>query len=286
LLGKLINFLSHTPKDVQVRMLTINSIYGMKLTPAKKGSQIIMYIYGGAFVIDLDTVKNLILPFTATLAKTAETEIWIPQCRTAPEHPFPAQGEDYFASYMNLLDQGYKPEDITILGVGSGAALGLALLFTLRDQGLPLPGGVVTISAWTDLSLTGESFLKRSDRDPLLKVEAITGYFNHYLQGSSTLHPQASPYYGDFTGFPPMYMMVGGCEIFYDDTIRVAKKAKAVGVNVTLDVEEEMFYNYLLFCHIIPEGMRGIERLAGFIRNRHKQMKTLLENKIQTKAHQ
>jgi hypothetical protein len=44
LLGKLINFLSHTPKDVQVRMLTINSIYGMKLTPAKKGSHEVVQI--------------------------------------------------------------------------------------------------------------------------------------------------------------------------------------------------------------------------------------------------
>ena len=59
LFGKVINFLCRTPKDVRIRMISNNGIYGMKLTPARNGSRVILYIYGGAFIVDLEPIAKL-----------------------------------------------------------------------------------------------------------------------------------------------------------------------------------------------------------------------------------
>jgi acetyl esterase/lipase len=265
LYSNVVHYLTHTPKDVQVELLTVDGVYGLRATPPKKSSRVILYVYGGSFVLGLDHVKKAYAPFAARLAKAACAEVWIPSYRTAPEYSYPVQGDDCLANYLSLIHRGVNPQDISVMGAGSGAGLALALILNLRDKGLPLPGSVATISAWADLSLTAESHKTRADRDPMFNAHAVEGYFNHYMQGASPTDPLVSPYYGDYTGFPRMYMIVGGRELFYDDTIRVAQKAKDAGVDVTLDVNEDMVYGYPLYFDIYTEGRAAIDRLAAFV---------------------
>ncbi len=257
--------LSNVPADVNVEFVTIGDVYGLRATPPNKSSKVIMYIYGGSFVLGLEHVKGAYIPFAARLAKASGAEVWIPSYRMAPEFAFPAQGEDCLNSYVGLLRRGVKPQDISVMGAGSGASLALALIMDLRDRGLPLPESVATISAWTDLSLTANSLYTRADRDPMFNSDTVHGYFNHYLQGSSPKEPLASPLYGDFKGFPRLYMIVGGREMFYDDTIRVAEKAKEAGVDVTLDANEKMVYGYPIYFDIYTEGRAAVDRLAAFV---------------------
>ena len=78
--------------------------------------------------------------------------------RLAPEDPFPGALEDAVTAYRWLLDQGYMPSNIMIVGDSAGGGLCLATLLALRDQGIPLPAAAVAMSPWTDLALTGESY--------------------------------------------------------------------------------------------------------------------------------
>ncbi len=273
--GKVIHFLSPIEKDVEIQLTTIDGYYGLRAIPPNCSKRVIFYLHGGAFVIGLKDIQNAYIPFAARLAKESNSEVWMPDYRTAPEHAYPIPGKDCLANYMSMLKRGIKPQDITIIGDSCGAALGLALVLTLRDQGLPMPGAVATISAWADLSLTGHSLYTRSDVDPMFSNDPIAGFANHYLQGESPRDPQASPFYGDYTGFPPMYMMVGGREMLHDDTTRIAEKAKDAGVDVTLDVKEDMIHIYPVFFGIIPEGIAGIERLASFVKEKAVSKKTI-----------
>ncbi|MBP6985836.1 MAG: alpha/beta hydrolase [Alphaproteobacteria bacterium] len=269
LLAKTIYFLSRRPKDVRVDHTPVDGIAGVRLIPQNKSSRVILYIYGGSFVMELKVMKYPTIPFAATLAKAAHAEVWIPEYRVAPEYGFPSQGEDCFVNYMSLINRGIKPQDITIMGTGSGAALALGLVLQLRDRKRPLPGSIVTISAWTDFAMTANSLHERAELDPVFNPETLRGYFSHYLQGADPTNPMASPFYGDYKDFPPMYMMVGGREIFYDDTIRTAEKAKAAGVDVTLDVNENMIFSYPIYYEFIDEGKAAIDRIGSFVRDNH-----------------
>ena len=47
--------------------------------------------------------------------------------------------------------------------------------------------------------------------------------------------------YGDLTGFPPMLIQAGGYELFLDDGMKLAKKAAADNVKVTLTVYPDVY---------------------------------------------
>lgn len=268
LFAKVIYFLSPVANDVEIESEKIGNVPVLKFTPRNPSSRVILYIHGGAFVINLDDLKGAYIPFLARLAKESESTVIIPDYRTAPELPYPTALEDCISSYLGLIEQGVDPKNICLMGDSCGAGLALSLVLSLRDKSLPLPSCIVTISAWADLSLTGNSLYTRSDRDPMFSVDPIQGFANHYLQGASPRDPLASPFYGEFHGFPPMYMMVGGREMLHDDTTRIADKAREAGVDVTLDDDDAMIHIYPIFFGVIKEGLAGIQRLAGFVKQR------------------
>ena len=61
-------------------------------------------------------------------------------------------------------------------------------------------------------------------------------------------------------------MQVGEAEVLLDDTLRVAEKAQAAGVEVTVDVYPEMIHIFQLFAPVLPEGQQAIDRIGAFLR--------------------
>jgi len=59
---------------------------------------------------------------------------------------------------------------------------------------------------------------------------------------------------------------VGGLEILYSDSINFAEKAKAAGVDVTLDIEEDMFHVYPTFYGFLDEAKVALGKIALFIK--------------------
>ncbi|HXK06913.1 MAG TPA: alpha/beta hydrolase, partial [Verrucomicrobiae bacterium] len=74
-----------------------------------------------------------------------------------------------------------------------------------------------------------------------------------------------SPLYADLTGLPPLLIHVGDAEILLDDSTRIAERAKAAGVDVTLEVWPEMVHVWHVFAKILPEGQQAIDRIGEFV---------------------
>ena len=90
-----------------------------------------------------------------------------PDYRTAPENPYPAALQDAIASFGLLLDMGYEASEIILAGDSAGGGLALSLALYLRDNGKPMPGGIITMSAWTDLTASGASYAEHFGDDPI-----------------------------------------------------------------------------------------------------------------------
>jgi acetyl esterase/lipase len=192
--------------------------------------------------------------------------------RLAPENPFPTAVDDALSSFRWMLDNG--PDGHTpcrrsfIAGDSAGGGLTLATIMALRDAKERVPDAAVTLSALTDLALTGRSIESRSEIDPIIRNTALLpGIFELYLSGTDSRTPLTSPLYGDFSGFPPLLIQVGDNEILLDDSIRLAEKAKSAGVDIKLEVEPEMFHNFQIFAPFLPKAQRAIDRIGEFIRS-------------------
>jgi acetyl esterase/lipase len=77
-----------------------------------------------------------------------------------------------------------------------------------RDAGEPLPNAAVTLSAWTDLAVTGKSLRNRAKANPMLTrgADGMRTAAQTYRGEADLRTPLASPLYGDLGGLPPLPM--------------------------------------------------------------------------------
>ena len=87
-----------------------------------------------------------------------------------------------------------------------------------------------------------------------------------YLAGKDPRAPLASPIHADLRGLPPLLLQVGSIERLLDDTTVLAQRAREAGVEVEVDVWDDMPHVWHHFPPILPEGQQAIQRVAEFMR--------------------
>jgi len=230
--------------------------------PGAVKDRVILYFHGGGYVIgSINTHRAMI----ARIARASNARALAIDYRLAPEHPFPAAVDDATRAYKWLLAQGYKPPKIVIAGDSAGGGLTLAALIALRDSGQPLPAGAVPISPWTDLEGTGESVRSRAAKDPMVAQDNLIESAKQYYGAHDPKDPLVSPLHANFRGLPPMLIQVGDAEILLDDATRVAERAKRAGVDVELEVWDDMIHVWHVFAKLLPEGQQAIDKIGKFV---------------------
>jgi epsilon-lactone hydrolase len=227
--------------------------------------QTIYWLHGGGYCIgSINTHRGLL----ARMSAATGARVLAIDYRLAPEHPFPAAVEDAVAGYRWLLSTGIDPEQVVIGGDSAGGGLTVATLVALKDAGERLPSGAVYISPWTDMVLTGESLISKAEADPMITTDGIERVRDAYVGSADPRTPLASPIYADLSGLPAMLIQVGENEVLLSDSTRLAERAEAAGVNVTLEVWPDMFHVWHFFAEMLPEGQQAIERIGEWVRGR------------------
>ncbi len=143
---------------------------------AKKG--ILLYLHGGAWCIHLPGAYRR---FAAALSAVTGMRVLLVDYRLAPEHRYPASGDDCFAVYQALLEQSDPAWPIVIAGDSAGGNLTLVTLMRARDAGLRLPRCAFTLSPATDLTLSGPSVKYNAEADPMFGRGARRPAARHLL---------------------------------------------------------------------------------------------------------
>jgi acetyl esterase/lipase len=125
----------------------------------------------------------------------------------------------------------------------------------------------VCISAATDLTRSGESHRTRVADEVLLSPRFVRIVDEAYRGHVDPRDPLASPLFAELGGLPPLLMHVGTHELLYDDTVSFAAKARAAGVDVTLEVWPGLWHVFHTFV-TLPEARRAIDHIAAFVRDR------------------
>ncbi len=152
-----------------------------------------------------------------------------------------------------------------VAGDSAGGSLTLATLLALRDRKLPLPAGGIALSPTTDLTLASDSLTTVSD--PIISAKSMPVFRDHYLGKTDPKNPLASPVFGDYRGLPPLLIQVGEHAMLRDDSIRVTRKARDVGIPVKLEVWPGMFHVFQSHEPLLPEAREAIDHMAEFMRS-------------------
>lgn len=253
------------PKDVKCESVDTGGVPAVWISTSNAIiDRVILYLHGGGYVAgSIKSHQNL----AARLARVSHTRVLLLDYRLAPEYIFPAAIEDAMTAYRWLVSsERILPKNIIIGGDSAGGGLTIAVLVKLRDEGDQLPAAAICLSPWTDLAMTGDSIKTNVDIDPVATVDAIENMAKLYYGDENAKNPLISPLYANLEGLPPLLIQVGTAELLLDDSVRLADRAKAAGVEVQLEIWQDMIHVFPLFAEWAPEGQQGIEQIGEFIK--------------------
>jgi acetyl esterase/lipase len=158
--------------------------------------------------------------------------------RMPPEHSYPAGLDDALTAYRYVLER-HAPSRIVLGGRSAGGNLAAAMLLRAKDEGLPLPAGLVLLSPEVDLTESGDSFQINQMVDVVLPGSLMRNNAL-YAGGADLSHPYLSPLFGDLTGFPPTFLQSGTRDLFLSNTVRMHRALRRARVDAELHVFEAM----------------------------------------------
>lgn len=254
------------PRSVRVDRFDIDGMPCASIEPEGAGrvgnARVLLYLHGGGYVTGfIDSSLMLCVP----MARELGLRLVLPEYRLAPEHPFPAAIDDALKAYRWLLAEGYSPGEIALAGDSAGGGLCLAVIQAIRDSGGPVPAAALCLSPWADLTHSGRSHAENAATDPLLHLGMLKLWASYYSGGAELSDPLISPVFADFTGFPPLLLQVDSGELLLDDSLAIAERARAAGVDARLIRREGLWHVWPALGDLIPESGQAFRAMREFL---------------------
>lgn len=222
----------------------------------------LLYFHGGGFVAGSPETHR---PLVGRLVEASGVAAFSVKYRLAPECFFPSAVRDGIDAYRALLAKGVSGSSIVLAGDEAGGGLAFSVALAVRNAGLEMPGGIVALSPWADLSLSGLSVLGNRKSDTQLDWEMLFLCARHYLRKSNPCDAYASPAYAGLHDFPPLMVHAGANEILRDDASKLGDRAAEAQVPVSVEIYDGMGHLFQADA-VRNEAKVSLSRLAQFIR--------------------
>jgi epsilon-lactone hydrolase len=222
----------------------------------------VLWFHGGWYVMGSPVTSA---GLSSQIARRTGARVVSVDYRLAPEHPYPAALEDAKATYQALLRTGVDPASVAFVGESAGAGLAAATLAELSDAALPQPACAVLFSPWADLTLSGKSIKEKVGIDPSFVPEKVSIRAADYVGAADPANPAISPIFANLNGLPPLLIQAGSHEILLDDSTRLAARAAADNVEVTLEVTPNVPHLFQAFAAMLEEGDAALSKATAFL---------------------
>ena len=221
----------------------------------------ILHLHGGAFFMgSRDSYRNRAM----RLSYRCNAEVFVPEYRLAPEHPYPAALDDALIAWQ--YTKALRPEvPIFISGDSAGGGLGLSLLVRLRELGAPMPSGAILLSPWADLTASGTSVESNRHRDLWLSRKHLECWARYYVADADPLTPYLSPVFADLSGLPPLLLLAGGHEVLLDDAVRIGEAATRARTPAHVLVGRGMQHDWPLTLPWLAESRSAWSEIRLFV---------------------
>ncbi len=254
------------PADVTVTAASLGRVPTAEITvDGIEPRHVVLYFHGGVYVM---SDAFLAAGLASQVGRRTHAKVISVDYRLAPEHPYPAAVDDALAAYEALLDNGIVPSDIAFAGESAGGGLVVATLVNARDHGLALPAAAFVMSPYVDLTLAGATMESKREVDPLLSRELLQARVADYTAEQDAAAGLISPVFADLSGLPPLIIQAGSHEVLLDDAVRLARRAAAADVEVTLDITPGVPHVFQAYSPMLDEAAAALDR-AGQLLSAH-----------------
>ncbi len=233
--------------------------------PAARNGNVILYFHGGGWIsCGLNTHRRMVA-WISTAARVPALSV---DYRMIPEVTLDQEIQDCVAAYRWLLDRGHRPEQIVVAGDSAGGHLAFSMPLRARDEGLPMPAGIVALSPMLDMDLATKRAHANADLDPSGAMHVLDQLVDYILAGLDPADPKVSPVRADLAGLPPVFISAGSTEVLYCDAEAMAHRLAEAGVPCTLQVWDRQVHVFQMFGPLLPESREALRDIGRFARGR------------------
>ena len=219
--------------------------------------RIILYLHGGAYVNEM---ANLHIIFCDKLAKKVNATVFAPIYPLAPNHTY-EETYNIVENLYGLILKFNKP--VIIMGDSAGGGLSASFCEYLGENDLTQPKHLILISPWVDVSMSGD-YEEYEELDPMLGVDGLREMGEAWAGDLDLKDYRLSPLFGDIKMLPRTTIFVGTHEIFYPDIIKFFNKLNNNGIDVEVNIGEEMTHVYPLY-PMVPESKEAFKHIVEVI---------------------
>lgn len=256
------------PEGITLEETEFGGISGEILKPEHPRDMVIWYLHGGGFTTGSAKERRDI---TQYLAKTYETTVVSTNYRLSPEHKWPAHLDDCMKVYDELLRRGYDPKKMIFMGESAGGTLVLSIALRLAAEGKPQPAAIASFSPCVEQADGLPSHTENVETDYMLRdattkpeqYEAVFGIEDRAANAEMLRDPLISPYYGDYSQLPPIFLAASDTEVFADDARYLYRKLKEEGHVAELDMQHEVCHAYVIM-PMMPEAKETLQKTMDF----------------------
>ncbi len=252
---------------VSIQQDTVAGVNVYWLRPAKIADthkdHFFVHLHGGAFVLNSGLAATTEGIITAAALGMPAISI---DYRMPPKHPAPAALDDVIAVWQEVLKK-YPAEKIFMGGTSAGASLTLSGVLRMKDLGLPLPQALYVGTPAVHMGFQGDSRFINQGIDSVLKnwADMPAAAVALYTAGADFEDPYLSPINGDFSHFPPTYLISGTRDLLLSDTVRAHRKLRDADIIAELHVYEGLSHGGYLLNTQIPECRSHLKELDSFV---------------------
>lgn len=223
----------------------------------------VLYFHGGGFFAGgLNTHR----PGIAAIAKGSGLPAFSVAYRQLPSTPITGSVADCVTAYRHLLDEGLQPERIVFGGDSAGGYLTFATALKAREEGLPLPAGLVALSPLTDLDSAARSKHANWRKDTYILAKHFSRLGEFWSADPDGLGAPISPVHEDLHGMPPSLIMAAESEVLLSDAEAMAEALWAAGAECKLQIWRGQVHAFPMIAPT-PEVRLAHQQIATFIKD-------------------
>jgi acetyl esterase len=226
----------------------------------------VLFLHGGGFVIGREGYDAPL----RELALASGCMIVAPECRLAPEHPFPAAADDALAAARWLCAEasalGASDTTAAVAGDSSGGNLAATVTHALSREGAP-PSFQVLIYPMLDATASSASYDEFAEGYGF-SSEKSRWYFDQYLpQGVDRRAPRVSPLFEcSLSNLPATLIVTAECDPLRDDGERHAEALRQAGVTVELRRYRGTIHGFFQMTGALERSRRLHRELGAWMR--------------------